>query len=135
MILLNFSHPITPAQAAQIEALTGQSIARTIEAQAQFDVNQPFVAQVEVMVSGLPLTPTDWQSAAILVVPPALNFITGVLLAEMHGRMGYLPTIVRIRPQAGATPPVYEVAEIINLQAVRETARLRRQTNQSGESE
>lgn len=127
MILLNFSHPITPAQAAQIEALTGQSIARTIDAAAQFDVALPFVAQVEVMLAGLPLTPADWQNAAILVVPPALNFITGVLLADLHGRMGYFPTIVRIRPQTGATPPVYEVAEVINLQAVRETARLRRQ--------
>lgn len=126
MILLNFSHPITPAQAAQIEALTGQSIARTIDAPAQFDVTLPFVAQAEVLLAGLPLAPIDWHSAAILVVPPALNFITGVLLAEMHGRMGYFPTIVRIRPQAGVTPPVYEVAEIINLQAVRESARLRR---------
>ena len=34
------------------------------------------------------------------VVPPALNFITAVLLAELHGRMGYFPAIVRLRPVA-----------------------------------
>ena len=31
--------------------------------------------------------------------------------------MGYFPAIIRVRPVAGSTPPTYEVAEIINLQA------------------
>jgi len=49
-----------------------------------------------------------------------------VLLAELHGRMGYFPPIVRLRPVPNALPPRFEVAEIINLQAVREAARTRR---------
>jgi hypothetical protein len=51
-----------------------------------------------------------------------------VLLAELHGRMGYFPAIVRLRPMPESVPPRFEVAEVINLQAVREHARLSRQS-------
>ena len=78
------------------------------------------------MLAQAPLTSEAWQTTPLLIVLPALNFITAVLLAELHGRMGYFPPIVRLRPAAGSTPPRFEVAEIINLQAVREGARRQR---------
>jgi hypothetical protein len=40
--------------------------------------------------------------------------------------MGYFPAHVRTRPVADALPPRYEVAEILNLQAVRDQARMQR---------
>ncbi len=123
MFLLNFSHPLTPAHLAQLEALTGAAVTRVIAVPAQFDTGQPFVPQVEAMLAQVPLTADEWQTAPLLVVPPALNFITAVLLAELHGRMGYFPAIVRLRPVAESVPPRFEVAEVINLQAVREKAR------------
>ena len=122
MILLNFSHPLTSAQLAQIEALTGATVERVIAAPAQFDTQQPFAPQVEALLAQIPLTGEEWQTAPLLIVPPALNFITAVLLAELHGRMGYFPAIVRIRPVEGSLPPRFEVAEIINLQAIRDAA-------------
>ena len=123
MILLNFSHPLTEAQAAQIEALTGQAIARVMALNPQFDEQQPFPPQVATLLAQLELTPAQWQGAAILVVLPSLNFIAAALLAELHGRMGYFPPVVRTRPVADALPRRYEVAEILDLQAMRETAR------------
>jgi hypothetical protein len=126
MLLINFSHPLTPAQTAEIEPLTGAAIERTIAAPAQFDHAQPFVPQVEALLAQIPLSAEEWQTAPILMVPPALNVITAVLLAQLHGRMGYFPAIVRIRPIEGSTPTRYEVAEIINLQVVRDAARLLR---------
>ena len=42
--------------------------------------------------------------------------------------MGYFPPIVRLRPIEDALPPRYEVAEILNLQAARDAARLKRKT-------
>ncbi|MFN3763696.1 MAG: CRISPR-associated protein Csx15, partial [Anaerolineae bacterium] len=48
------------------------------------------------------------------------------LLAELHGRCGYFPAMLRVRPVPGSTPPRYEVAEIVNLQMLREEARKRR---------
>ena len=123
MILLNFSHPITPAQQAQIEALTGQRIAQTIDAMPHFDEQQPFTPQLQALVTQVALTPAQWQSEPILVVLPSLNFIAAALLAELHGRMGYFPPVVRTRPVADAVPRRYEVAELLDLQGIRETAR------------
>lgn len=126
MLLINFSHPLTPEQLAQVEAVTGAAVERVIAVPAQFDTAQPFVPQVQALLDDVPLTAAEWQTARLLIVPPALNFITAVLLAELHGRMGYFPAIVRLRPAAGSLPPRFEVAEVINLQAVREQARTRR---------
>lgn len=124
MLLLNFSHPLTPEQLAQVAALTAAAVERVIAVPAQFDTGQPFVPQVQAMLAQVPLTAEEWQTVPLLIVPPALNFITAVLLAELHGRMGYFPAIVRLRPVAGSTPPRFEVAEVINLQVVREQARM-----------
>lgn len=126
MFLLNFAHPITPEQQAQIEALTGQPIGQVIAVPVHFDNARPFLPQLERLMAQIPLSPEAWQTQPILVNPPSLNFITALLLAELHGRMGYFPPIVRLRPVPGAVPPRYEVAEILNLQAVREAARAHR---------
>ncbi len=123
MILLNFSHPLTEIQRAQIEALTGEKIADVRHIPAQFDNAQPFAEQIRSLVDSLNFTPHDWQTLPILLNPPAYNFAALTLLAELHGRMGYFPAIVRIRPVPDSTPPRYDVAEIINLQAVRDAAR------------
>lgn len=126
MILLNFSHPLTPAQRAQIETLTGEPVDRLIDAPAQFDPAQPFADQAAALADACGLAPAEWQTEPLLLVPPALNFIAVTLLAELHGRMGYFAPVVRLRPVAGALPPRYEVAEIINLQKVRDGARNKR---------
>lgn len=123
MILLNFSHPITPAQQSQIEALTGQAIVRIIAVPTQFDEQLPFGPQLAALLALVALTPTQWQSEPLLVVLPSLNFIAAALLAELHGRMGYFPPVVRTRPVANALPRRYEVAELLDLQGIREVAR------------
>jgi len=129
MIILNFTHPLTPEQIAQIEALPPASagaVAQTIEIPTQFDNEKDFVSQVAALADACGLTPAEWQTLPLLVVPPALNFIAVTLLAELHGRMGYFPACVRLRPVPGAVPPRYEVAEILQLNEVRERARRRR---------
>lgn len=127
MIILNFSHPLTPAQVADLERMAGQPAEQVLDAPAHFDVGQSFAAQARALLDGLPLAPDAWQSAEtrLLVVPPALGVLAAVLLAEMHGRMGHFPSVARIRPVGGPFPG-YEAAEIINLQAVRHQARPRR---------
>jgi hypothetical protein len=126
MILLNFSHPLTAGQLAGVEALAGAPITRVIDAPAQFDHQQPFTLQLEALLARVPLTPTDWQHESILVNPPSLNYIAAMLLAELHGRMGYFPTCIRLRPVKDALPPRFEPAELLNLQALRDAARAKR---------
>ena len=126
MILLNFSHPITPDQQQQLEALTGQPLAQVIAVTPQFDEQQPFGPQLQALLAQVPLTPVQWQSEPILVLLPSLNFITALVLAELHGRMGYFPPVVRTRPVANSVPRRFEIAELLDLQATREKARLNR---------
>lgn len=126
MILVNFSHPLTDEQRGALEARVGQPITRLIAAPAQFDPQVDFGPQLEALLAGIPLSAEEWQTASILVNPPALNFIAALVLAELHGRMGYFPPILRLRPVKDALPPRYEVAEVLNLQAVRDGARRHR---------
>jgi hypothetical protein len=123
MLLLNFSHPLTPEQQAQAEQLTGQKIEQVIELAVQFDNEQPFLPQLQALAAQIPLSAEELQTAAILLNPPALNFITALLLAELHGRMGYFPPVLRLKPVTDSLPPRYAVAEVLNLQAVRDAAR------------
>jgi len=123
LILLNFSHPLTTEQLHQLEALTGERVDRVVEVDAQIDPQQPVVPQVMAMADRAGLTPQEWQTLPIIINPPSLNFSAVTLLAELHGRCGYFPAAVRLRPVAGSVPPRFEVAEVVSLQAVREQAR------------
>jgi len=126
MILLNFSHPLTPAQLKQIEAVTGRVVERVLDLMPQLDHEMPFDSQIGELVDGVGLSPQEWQTEPLLVNPPGYAPVAAVLLAEMHGRMGHFPAILRLRPVPSSNPPTFEVAEVINLQAVRDWARARR---------
>jgi hypothetical protein len=126
MILLNFSHPLTTAHLEQVEAMTGQKIERVIELKTQFDQEQPFVPQTKDLMDRVGLSPEQWQTAPLLINPPSFHVIAATLLAELHGRMGNFPAILRLKPIPHSTPPQFQVAEVINLQAVRDAARIHR---------
>jgi hypothetical protein len=126
MILLNFAHPFTAEQLARIEELTDQALERVIDALAQFDHDQPFAEQAAALADEAGLSSKEWQTAPLLINLPSLSIIAAALLAELHGRMGYFPTVVRMRPVPDSTPPRFEVAELINLQAMRDGARGKR---------
>lgn len=126
MILINFGHPLTDENLRELEALLGQPFDRVIEQPVQFDPYQPFGPQVVALVDRVGLTPREWQGEPLLINPPTLNAIVALLLAELHGRTGYLPPVVRLRPKANHLPPRFEVAEILDLAAQRDAARQRR---------
>ena len=126
MILLNFSHPLTPEHLTTIETLTKNSVAQVLDLPIHFDQSQPFQPQLQKVLEGVPLAPQEWQTAAIVVNLPSYNYIAAMTLAELHGRMGYFAPIIRLKPVDGALPPRFEVAEVINLQAMRDAARKER---------
>lgn len=126
MIILNFAHPLTDEQLNQITALAGESAAEVIDVSSQIDPQEPLIPQIVAMVDGLNIPPRRWQSETWLINPPSLNFSAAVLLAELHGRLGYFPPCLRLRPVKGTPVPRFEVAEILNLNQLREEARTRR---------
>ncbi len=126
MILLNFAHPLTDEQRAQIEALTDQTLERVVDIPSQIDPQQPLAPQIAALADEAGLSSAEWQTLPIVVNPPALNFSAVVLLAQVHGRCGYFPPCVRLRPVPDSLPRQFEVAEILDLQAVRDEARQQR---------
>lgn len=126
MILINFSHPLTAAHLAAIEKQTEKQVERVMDVKCQFDPAQSFVEQVHALADGIGVSPHEWQTVPLLINPPSLNVLACVLLAELHGRMGYFPPVLRLRPVQGSVPPQFEVAEIVNLQFIRDEARQKR---------
>lgn len=126
MLIINFTHPFTVSQIAAVEQFSGQRIERVIEIKTQLDPALPFAEQAQALVNAAGLSVAEWQTLPLLVNLPSHNVIAALVLAELHGRMGYFPAVMRLRSIPETTPPQFEVAEIINLQAVRERARQQR---------
>lgn len=124
-ILLNYAHPLTLEQRQQLEALLGNMPEiRDIPTQVDRDLALSTVAQELANAAGL--SAEEWQTLPIFINPPSLAQVALTLLAELHGRCGYFPPILNIRPVEASVPPRYEIANIVNLQEQRATARTRR---------
>ncbi len=126
MIVVNFSHPLTPEQRDQIAALAARPIDRVIDIPTHFDDAQPFAPQVAALVELAGLTPEEWQTLPLLVNPPAYSPIAAVLLAHLHGLCGFFPTILRLRAKPGSVPTAFECVELLGLQSVRDVTRTSR---------
>lgn len=127
MLVLNYSHPLTSEQRAQLEALVGEPL-EVRDLATHLDLAKPFAEHAVALADAAGLSAEAWQTTPLLIVPPALNVAALALIAELHGRCGYFPPVVRLRPVPNALPPRFEVAEIVNLQAIRQAARSRRAT-------
>jgi hypothetical protein len=123
IIIVNFSHPLTSVQVIHIEQLVARKVERTLDIKPHFEHAIPFIEQAHTLVNAAGLSSVEWQTAPLLLNLPSLNIIAALVLSEVHGRMGYFPMILRLRPVADTVPPQFEVAELLNLQAVRDTAR------------
>lgn len=125
MLLLNYSHPLTDEQLAQITEIVGEVLeVRTIP--AQIDRAIPLAEVAHELAENASLLPDEWQSRPLLINLPALAPVAAALLAEVHGRCGYFPSMLNIRPKAGSPTPVYEVGEVVGLQVIRDAARIYR---------
>jgi len=114
MIFINFSHLITEEQLSDIEALTGRQVERIIHSEKHYDESQGFAGQASAQVAELDISPEEWQSKVLLISLPSYSHVAGLILAEIHGRCSYFPSIVRRR----RVEDVFEVAEILNLQRI-----------------
>ncbi len=123
ILLLNFAHPLTEQQWKQIELLAGTSIKEVLTIPAQINETEPLRPQIIKLIDATDLSVDDWQQRNILINLPGYAPAASLLLAEIHGRTGHFPTILRLRPKHGSVTS-YEVAEIINLQTFRDKARI-----------
>jgi Putative DNA-binding domain len=126
-LVMNFGRPLDPPQLAQLRECTRAQIYEVIQPPQMpphFDESKPFAPQVSVLVDQIGLTKEEWQRLPIVINLPGLAPVAAALLAELHGRMGHFPKVIRLGP-VGADRTNYQVAEIIEMQRVRDEANQR----------
>lgn len=127
MLVLNYGHPLTNEQQSQIARLAGQVPLRVIEITTQVAEDDALTVQATALIEQTGLSSQEWQQTALLVNLPGYSTLAACLLAEIEGRSGHLPAILKLRPVPNQLLTEYEVSEIINLQQLRAAARTRRQ--------
>ncbi len=125
VLVLNYSHPLTEAQLATVAGIVGEA-PDVRDLAAQINRARPLAEVASELADAANLTSLQWQTTPIVLNPPALAPVALALIAEIHGRLGHFPAILHIRPVEGSVPTRYEVAEVVNLQALRDVARMRR---------
>ena len=129
-LLINFTHPVTDEQIKQIEEKLKISIVEIVQPPKipiHFNENEDFATQISTCVNGIGLTDEQWQDSGILVNVPGMAPIATALVAELHGRMGHFPSLIRLK-RSENNPSNYEFAEVMHLQHIRDKARARHQS-------
>lgn len=85
MLILNFTHPLTPAQRAQIESLAHTTIEEIRAISVQIDQARSLAEQITAIVDAIDLTSEEWQTRPLMINPPGYAPAAFVLLAELHG--------------------------------------------------
>ncbi len=125
-LILNFVRPLTEPQTQQLREMLG-ALPETIDlpfAPVQFDNERPLAEQAQSVIDSVGLTLEEWSSLLLIVNLPALAPVAAAILAEMHGRSGHFPHVLRLKPKT-EDRNVFDVAEIIKLQNIRDEARIR----------
>ncbi len=127
-ILVNFSsHLIQPGQRRDMQKTLQWPAIEEVDARlGTVPEKQNFTRYLINHVEGIDLTANEWQTARLAVVPAGYAPAWSIILAELHGRLGYFPDIVRLRPAPEPAEEKFEVAEVVTLREIRSKARSKR---------
>lgn len=99
MLILNFTHPLTNEQQSQIETLASTFIEEVRTIRVQINQEESLEPQITSIVNDTNLSSEEWQTRPLLINPPGYAPAVFVLLAELHGRIGHFPSLIRLRPK------------------------------------
>lgn len=122
ILVLNFAHPLTVQQQAQIEELSKTTIENIVTIATLINEDEFLEPQIASLIEAVDQSIQDWHKRDIFINPPGYAPAAFLLLAEIHGRIGHFPTFIRMRPIHGSVT-TYEVIELLNLQTIRDAAR------------
>lgn len=123
VVVLNFSHPINEPQRDEIAKLLSIEVGELevredLSRQYRYETVDELVEAVTEQVEAAELSAFDWQKAKIIVNLPAHSAGAMILLAMVHGRMGYFPNALRIeRDDSG-----FHFTDVVELESLREAA-------------
>jgi hypothetical protein len=118
MILINFGAPFKPLQLSQTAAFLHEPVTQVIDLSFNIDFDQEVLPQFKKTMGKLKLSNAELCAEPVVINLPQQNYLSVMVLAELHARMGYFPPIIRTRLKSSGILPFYEVAEVIDLQAI-----------------
>jgi hypothetical protein len=116
LTVLNFAHPLTADQIDAIKREMRADEVNVIHVPAQFDLDAPLQPQVRDLVEQAMNQMTE-KPETLIINYPSLNYAAVLVDQELVFYDEILPaqvSMLRLRPVKGATPPRFEVAEIIH---------------------
>jgi len=123
VIVINFSgHPLTTIQQKQLRDRFGFHIEELIELPVHFDTQEDLKPQVKKWIEEVGLAPEEWSEENIILILSGLAPVAAAILATIHGLRGGFPRIMVIY-QAPNDRTQYEVAQVVDLQALRDMGR------------
>ncbi len=128
MKILNFAHPLSPIMLEQIAALLNVKIQTLEELRITTQIDRTLPIQLEMtrILESTGFSNEDWQTKPFIVNPPGLALAALCLITELHGRTGYFPSVLSVSPIPNSTPLEFMVQGVVNLQQLREIARMKR---------
>ena len=119
MILVNFSgRTVEAAVLPSLAALTGLPVEEVREVTVSAALPAAgFQGGIAQLVEAIGCTQAQLQTEPVVVIPPEASDIACGLLAELHGRIGHFPGLLR---------PTSDAFEVVNLQQLRSQAMGRR---------
>jgi len=122
--VINFGHALTEEQIKELRDLGYNVGIPNLGEMVHLNDNEPLGPQVERILDSFGYSKAEWERCGTdnLFVLPTHAEIAGVFLAQLHGRMGHFPRIIRrVRGADGA----FHVTEVIDLQNMRLQQRAR----------
>lgn len=120
MIILNLAEPLSTEDASVIAALAGRRLRGVRNFQPKFSDDLPLAPQVRNFVDLMGFSPKEWQTMSMVLCLPEDSVVATIIVAEVAGRRGRTPTVVRFRSDAGSGKR--EPSELISLHEVRKDA-------------
>lgn len=124
MKILNFTHPLTSENLDSVKELTKAADLEVIfDEVVHFDEQISYGEQVGNLLSRVDLSASAWQTEKLLIVLPGQSSLAAAVLASIHGRRGHFVSFIRLRRSIDSLVTQFDVAEIINLDNIRDKSR------------
>lgn len=120
MVILNFAEPLSADDISAVASMHGRKARKVLDVRAQFLPDLPLAPQVRNLVDGIGFSRNEWQSLSLVVCLPSDAVAATLLVAEIAGRRGRTPAVVRFRVDARSGRR--EPNEVISLHEVRKSA-------------
>ncbi len=113
VLVLNFSHPVTPEQEKQISALIKEDV-EVVEIEVQLNLESSLASQLAVIVDQAVTSVRSNPTMGVLMILPGLPEAAAGITIGLASRLGFCPRVIRRMRKGTVVPPVWEVAEILD---------------------